>query len=381
MALKVLHLIDSGGLYGAEKMLLALVAEQLRLGLKPLILSTGAPDIEEKAIESEARRLDLPFIPWRMKPGFNPWGCLSIIQWAKTEGFDLFHSHGYKFNVLMGLWPEAVRKIPLITTLHGYVKAPRFSKSWVYECLDRFVLRQMRCVVLVAEAMKKDIPARLAGSDRVTVIPNGLDTARLVNTAKEPLEARLESFINTHSPVLLGVGRLSYEKGFDRLITAFGTVKCQHPGAGLVVIGEGRQRENIERQIRESELVNSVYLPGYYSNVPALMARADLLCMPSRTEGLPITLLEAMAVGLPVCASDVGEIKTVLEGGKAGAVSKVGESSILEEDLLNCLADPARMAEGAALARQRVDHHYSARIMAELYLTAYRRVRADTTST
>jgi len=371
MVLKVLHLIDSGGLYGAEKMLLALVSEQLRLGLEPLILSAGAPNSEEKAIESEARRLALPFVSWRMKPGFNPRGSLFIIQWAKAEGFDLFHSHGYKFNVLMGLWPEVFRKIPLITTLHGYVQAPRFSKSWVYECLDRFVLRQMRCVVLVAEAMKKDIPASLAGSDRVTVIPNGLDTALLLEAGKEPLYGCLEGFLDKHSPVLLGVGRLSHEKGFDRLIAAFNTVKGQHSGAGLVIIGEGDQRGRLEQHTKESGLAEAVCMPGYYNNVPALMAKSDLLCMPSRTEGLPITLLEAMAVGLPVCASDVGEIRWVLGEGKGGTVSKVGNDTDLAADILHSLTEKERMAAAVEWSKQRVGEIYSASQMAKRYGEVY----------
>jgi len=78
MSVKVLHLIDSGGLYGAEKMLLGLVSEQLKLGLYPLILSAGAPGIEEKALEAEARRLGLPLKLWRMKPGFNLKESLTI---------------------------------------------------------------------------------------------------------------------------------------------------------------------------------------------------------------------------------------------------------------------------------------------------------------
>ncbi|MBS3804740.1 MAG: glycosyltransferase, partial [Oleiphilaceae bacterium] len=264
MTIKVLHLIDSGGLYGAEKMLLALVSEQIKQGLEPMILSAAEPDIEHKALETEARRLGLPVIPWRMKPGFNLRDSLAIIRWAQSEGYEVFHSHGYKFNVLIGLWPERIRKIPLMATLHGYVKAPRFTKSWLYESLDRLALRQMRCVVVVAEAMKKDIPRGLAESGSVRVIPNGLDTALLEKAANEPLESELASFFENHEPVVLGVGRLSPEKGFDRLIEAFKAVKDRHTDAGLVIIGEGNQRKSLEQGIRKLGLTDSVIMPGYY---------------------------------------------------------------------------------------------------------------------
>ena len=93
-------------------------------------------------------------------------------------------------------------------------------------------------------------------------------------------------------------------------------VKGEYPDAGLIIIGEGGCRQSLEKQASDPTLAGSVYLPGYCDTVPALMARSDLLCIPSRTEGLPVVLLEAMVVGVPICASDVGEIRTVL-----GAVS------------------------------------------------------------
>ena len=91
MGLKVLHLIDSGGLYGAEKMLLTLVAEQVKMGLSPMILSAGEMGITEKALEIEAKRLGLPLCIWRMKPGFNFKESLKILRWAKTHKFQVLH--------------------------------------------------------------------------------------------------------------------------------------------------------------------------------------------------------------------------------------------------------------------------------------------------
>lgn len=374
MAFRILHLIDSGGLYGAEKMLLALVAEQLKIGLQPMILSAGAPGIKEKALEREARRLGLPVTPWRMRPGFNPLNSVAIVRWAKAEKYELFHSHGYKFNVLFGLLPRFLRKIPLVTTLHGYVKAPKYSKSWVYETLDRVALRRMSSVVLVAEAMGKDIPKNILSSDKVTVIANGLDIEGLERAVREPISSDLSSIVERHSPVLMGVGRLSYEKGFDRLIDALKVVRDNYPDAGLIIIGDGNDRERLEEQVTNLGLAGSVYLPGYCTTVPALMARADLLCMPSRTEGLPITLLEAMAVGVPLCVSDVGEVRTVLEDGRGGVISSLGSADVLAEDLLRSLRNKGKLAAAAEWSRGRVRQTYSAWNMAEKYMEVYQRV-------
>lgn len=374
MGIKVLHLIDSGGLYGAEKMLLSLVQEQLKQGLEPVILSAGEPGVGEKPIEAEAKRLELPVMAWRMKPGLNLGGSIAIIRWARTEGFELLHSHGYKFNVLMGLWPKTFRKIPFITTLHGYIKARRFSKSWMYEALDRLALRQMDAVVLVTDAMKKEIPKGIVSSGNTVVIANGLETEQLKQSSAEPLPGELSLIVKRHSPLLLAVGRLSHEKGFDRLIDAFQSVKNEFSQAGLIIIGEGVSRKGLERQISNLGLGDSIYLPGYYDSVPALMACADLLCMPSRTEGLPITLLEAMAVGIPVCATDVGEISVVLGNGKGGTISKLGTGEEMGLEILHSLAQKEQMVEAVKWSRQRVRQTYSVRNMAEQYAKVYQKV-------
>ncbi|WP_323753752.1 glycosyltransferase [Marinobacter sp.] len=375
MAIKVLHLIDSGGLYGAEKMLLTLVSEQIKQGLAPMILSAGEPEQPEKPLETEAKHLGLPITPWRMKPGFNLMGAKDIIRWAKSNGFQLLHSHGYKFNVLMGLWPESLRSLPLITTLHGYIKAPRFTKSWLYESVDRFALNQMRAVVLVSEAMKQQIPAGVAQSERIAVIPNGLDVEAVREKAQSPLSEIFREFFDMHSPVLLGVGRLSPEKGFDRLIQAFSCVREDHPNAGLIIIGEGAMRAELVGQAEKTNVLPDVLLPGYYDEVPAVMSNANIICMPSRTEGLPITLLEAMATGIPIVATNVGEIGRVLGQTrglvKGGVVVPAEDDAALLEGIHEMISNRDTQNAATAWARERVQAAYSSEAMADQYLAVY----------
>ena len=374
--MKVLHLIDSGGLYGAEKMLLALVREQINLGVNPVILSAGEPAQPEKPLEQAAREQGLPLISWRMKPGFNLTGARQIWRWAQDEGFDLMHSHGYKFNVLMGLWPESIRKIPLITTLHGYVRAPRFTKSWLYEGVDRLALGRMRQVVLVSESMKNQVPGAIGRSPKAAVIPNGLDARRILADAEAAVPENIQDFAKTHSPLLLGVGRLAREKGFDCLIKAFSEVKRSFPSAGLLLIGEGVQRALLERQTHELVLDEAVMMPGYLGNVPGIMKRSDVLCMPSLTEGLPITLLEAMTVGLPIVASDVGEISEVLGAGKGGRVIRAETPGSLAKEVISVLKESEQSADRAQWSRQRIERDFSSHAMAEKYLRVYQRAVA-----
>ncbi|KAA1175043.1 glycosyltransferase [Marinobacter salinexigens] len=372
--MKILHLIDSGGLYGAEKMLLALVQQQQHQGLSPMILSAGEPGIGEKPLEAEARRLRLPVMPWRMRPGFNLSGARKVLRWAQENGFELLHSHGYKFNVLMGIWPRSFRRLPLMATLHGYVKAPRYTKSWLYELLDRMILPRLHQIIVVSETMRTQIPQSLASSGKVSVIVNGLSTETVLEDSCRPVGEPLSSFFSKHRQIVLGVGRLSMEKGFDRLIQAFQSIKQSDPKVGLLIVGEGRQREVLEHLIHELELDDNVLLPGYVANVSALMAKASVLCLPSHTEGLPITLLEGMTVGVPVVVSSVGEMPSVLGHGQGGAVLEDLSEGSLAGALSEAMAGNPGVPESIAWARERVQSCYSDKAMAANYLQVYKKV-------
>lgn len=369
--MKVLHLIDSGGLYGAERMLLSLVREQITMGLEPVILSAGEPDIPEKPLETEAKRLGLPLKIWRMKPGLNLKEARKIVRWATEHGVKLFHSHGYKFNILLGL-PGNGRKMPMIATLHGYVHAPKFSKLWLYELVDRFAIRRMDAVVLVGDAMKRELPDSLVNSPKTHTIRNGVCIEDIQAKAKESPPEHIAEFISRHDPIILGVGRLSPEKGFNYLLEAFQHVSERWPNAGLLIAGEGREREALERTVQENKLSDSVMLPGYCVNILPVMSKASLLVISSHTEGLPITLLEAMAVQLPIVASAVGEITFVLEEGAGGKLIYDITGKNLAFAIEGAVNNKVGASSRAKTAYSRLCSIYSASLMAKNYQKIYR---------
>ncbi|QCF26294.1 glycosyltransferase [Hydrocarboniclastica marina] len=373
--MKVLHLIDSGGLYGAEKVLLALVKEQQRQGLEPMILSAGSPDIAEKAIEAEAVRLGLPVKPWRMRPGLNMGETRKILDWAKAQGFTLLHSHGYKFNILLALQRRNTKGFATITTLHGYVHARRYSKMWVYELLDRWAIRTFDAVVLVGEAMKSEIGGSKRLQRTARVILNGLDVEGLQKKAETPLDARLLAFCQKHTPLIVGVGRLSREKGFDILLEAFPELKRHYPEAGLLIVGEGNQRLILEGLVESLGIEECVLMPGFTDTIPSLLRCAAVLAMPSRTEGLPVTLLEAMSIGTPIVASAVGAIPQTLSQGKGGRVIEEVTAGTLSDELQVVLSDETGAQARANWAKEEVAGNFSATAMADQYQVVYQGIQ------
>jgi len=371
MSLKVLHLIDSGGLYGAENMLLDLVDEQQRQGLQPLILSAGTPDAGEKPLEAQARRRGLPAEPFRMRAGLNFRKGMEVLRFAQREGFDILHSHGYKFNILLGCIARRKRGLPLLTTVHGYVHARPFSKMHINQMVDRWSLRRLDAVVFVSRETMRTARLALANA---AVIHNGISTRLPPETAVTDAEQQLATRLEAAGKVLGAFGRLTAEKGFTYLLAAFREFRVQHPDALLVIWGEGYLRGDLESEVRQLHIEDAVVMPGYTANVSFFLGRTDLLLLPSLTEGLPIILLEAMKYRVPVVASAVGSVPEVLDQGRCGMIVPPADTPALLGAITAACADPAQLRAMAERAHERLEMHFSSQVMAAAYLELYWRL-------
>ncbi len=374
MGIKVLHLVDSGGLYGAEAMLLDLVDEQVKQGMEPLILSACKPDIDVKPLDQEARRRGLPIMSFKMKAGLNLRKGLEVLRFAQAEGFDVLHSHGYKFNILLGCLPRRFRKLPMLTTVHGYVLSRPLSKMRFNQWLDRICLTRMDAVVCVSTPT-----LRKAGLDpkHAVVINNGLRivTDNDTDTSGEATD-QLDARMTEAGFVIAAFGRLTQEKGLEDLVAAFIQFRVKISDALLVIWGEGCLRSRLQDIIHQNGLSGFVLLPGYTSKVTHYMKNIDILALPSLTEGLPVILLEAMRNGVPIVASRVGAIPEVLENGNCGALVNPGEPESLAAAMEQIYDDREGTQARVIRARARVKDRYSSNIMAAEYMAVYNELLA-----
>lgn len=371
--MNILHVIDSGGLYGAEKVLLYLAEAQLKLGLKPVIASIGLKRITEKPIEKEARGLGIPVTLFRMQRGPNLKGAIQIRNYAVNNRFDLLHSHGYKGNILLGSMPRWYRRVPLISTLHGYTSTGEMTRMRLYEWVDRFILPRMDAVVLVSETMKTHPRLQRLKKMNSQVVQNGLpETGPNPKTGTGPHVPRLTAFCE-NSFIIGAVGRLSHEKGFDDLLTAFGKFSANTPGVKLVILGEGRMRDDLESQIQNLGLTDVVFMPGYVADAAQYMNYFDVFILPSHTEGLPMTLLEAMRASLPIIATSVGGMVAVLRDGVTGLLVPPAHPSALATAMEKVYRDRALCQQLGQAAKQEMITHYSSRKMAAAYLAIYQK--------
>ena len=387
--MKILHIIDSGGLYGAEVMLLNLMDEQIKLGLDPTIASIGEKGIHEKQLETEAMKRDFKVKKFRMRPGPNYMGALEVLKFAHQEGFHILHSHGYKGNILFGLLPAKIRKLPMVSTLHGWTSTNGFSKMCLYEWLDRKSFKRIDSVVLVSSAMK-DHP-KLKGLKNINfhVIPNGIPIPPPSQLPHIPTSSSTPSHHPTIPPSILSeldkkiedfcskgfiigsIGRLSKEKGYKYLIEALSILIKKGVDARLVIIGEGNERNYLEGLLAQFELTGRVMMPGYRENAKQYLSSFNVFVISSLTEGLPITLLEAMQAKVPIVATNVGGIPSVLDGGKAGLLFPSCEPDALVESIRRIYTDRRCSDELIESAYHRVTKEYSGEKMAMRYLNLY----------
>jgi glycosyltransferase involved in cell wall biosynthesis len=372
-----MHVIDSGGLYGAEIMLLNLVGEQIRLGLKPFIASIGVSERDEKPLEKEVRRLGFALLKIHMAPGPNAAGAIRTLRLARRSGACLLHSHGYKSNILLGFIPRKMRGMPIISTLHGWTSTGGWDRMTVYQALDRLALRFVDAVVCVNAAML-DLPGlRRLPRQRLHAIDNGLPCEGIeIPNAREALRQipDTDAQLFKRRFTIGTIGRLSAEKGYDHLIAALGMVRSEDIDAQLVVIGEGEQRHRLVRLVQRLKLNDHVFFIGYRANARSYIPLFDAYAISSLTEGLPITLLEAMQAGTPVVATRVGGIANVLDGGRAGILVDSADPRSLADGLIKLARCNDIKRNLIRRARERLNAHYSSSGMARNYLRVYRQL-------
>jgi glycosyltransferase involved in cell wall biosynthesis len=374
--MRILHLIDSGGVYGAERILLYLAREQQRSGDEPFLGSIGRPGAGCTALEALAQVWGIPVLPIRIEPKPTPRVVRTLLDQARALKTDLMHSHGYKSNILLGPVPRRIRG-PMITTLHGWTDARRYSALWVYECLDSWAIRSIDSVVAVTRSMF-NLPAvqRIAPSRR-HLIENGipsravrLEDLKLGDAGALPTAV---TDIMAQSPTLIAIGRLSPEKAFGNLIDAFAKARMGgNANFKLIIAGEGRERGALTGKIADLGLEHAVLLPGYLEGADRLLEHAAGFVMSSLTEGLPLVLLEAMQWRVPILATSVGAIPELLDHGSRGQLVAPGSVDELAQGLRRLMSpgDTAR-SQGIELAYAAGMQRYTSERMADEYRRLY----------
>ncbi len=231
----------------------------------------------------------------------------------------------------------------------------------------RVALPRLDATISVAEAVRDDLISLGARKDRAYAVSNGIPVARV----QELSEAKKIAFTR---PTIVGVGRLSYEKGFDTLLRAHALARNETPH-DLVIVGDGWERANLEQLAKELRVTDSVTFAGYLVNPYPSIAAADLVCMPSRHEASPLIILEALALRRPVIATDCpGGTRESLAEGRFGRLVPYDDPQALAEALVEHLKAPDKLQALAAAGRVEITKTRDVATTAAKYAEVLRQV-------
>jgi len=282
-------------------------------------------------------------------------GQIDLVQTHLLETLD--------FHVLALLSPAHPRGV--VWTIHNVAFLPDGSTPWLWlkqlghRALYRLGAGRVSAIVAVSHSVKAAFVAAVGPvGERVTVLPNGVDLARL---QVAPDRAGLLAELGLAEPVTLAltVGRLAEQKGHSTLIAAAVELAERHSALHWLWVGDGPLGTMLAAEVRRANLASRVHFLGLRADIPTLLCACDLFVLPSLWEGLSVALLEAMAAARPIVASAAGGTLEALGPGETGLTFAPGDARALAGAITRTLDEPAAARERGLRARERVREHFS----------------------
>jgi len=360
----IVHVLSSFELGGQERVALDLAKAQHEEGDTVMVVSIAPPPdgpIAEQLQKAGVRTMTVP-----KRRGLDPWLPLRLAAVLLRAGAEIVHTHNPQ-ALIYGAPAGRLAGARVVHTKHG-INPDRSRRVW----LRRAAARLVDGYVVVTPALAR-IAADDCDPDRIHVVANGIDTATFVPRPDARSDARRMLDLPQDAWVVGTVGRLAPEKDQALLVAAM----APHLGEGrrLVIIGDGPERSALDAIVRELNAMPYVRMSGTRSDVAHLLSAFDAFALPSRTEGLPLVLLEAMACALPVVATSVGGIPDLVTSGETGVIVPPGDGPALREALLTLAYNPALGRRLGAAARMHVLGRHSALSMARAYGRLYQAAR------
>lgn len=283
---------------------------------------------------------------------------------------DILQTHAVKSHFLLylsGLWKTR----PWVAFHHGYTATD--LKMRLYNRLDRASLRKPARLVTVSRSFERQLVGRGIAAPRITVLQNAVDprwAQRVKNTDRR--EVRRQLGIRPEESVLLAVGRMSQEKAHIDLIHAFRQLKGQGRAARLILVGDGPERAALEQAAGDG-----VLFTGQVRDTALYYAAADVMVLPSLTEGSPNVLLEAMAVDVPAVATEVGGIPEIVRHRESALLVPPRSPARLVEAIEEVLSERDLRCSLTACARALIAERHSPEARARVLVDLYRGLRTE----
>jgi glycosyltransferase involved in cell wall biosynthesis len=355
--LTLITLSELGGAQTAVALLLPGIVDEFEVTLA----AQGSGPLRDAAEAAGARYVELRHVRRPIDPWHDALALVELIRLCQRVRPDIVHAHSSKMGVL-GRLAAWLARVPIrVLTVHGWSFAAYNGLTRrLFLWIERLMRPVTTTVVCVSETTREEgLAARACDPQRTVVIHNAVD----VRSFRRPSR-------RNGTTEVVGVGRFAYPKDFATLLEALRSVGAP---CRVRLAGEGPELKAVASAVTREGLSQRVELLGARADVPDLLARSDVFVLSSRSEGFPVSVLEAMAAGLPVVATDVGGVAEAVEDGETGFLVPSGDSEALARALERLLVDGELRRRLGAAGRARALSLFDVSRYRTAYAELYRR--------
>jgi glycosyltransferase involved in cell wall biosynthesis len=323
--------------------------EQVRLGHNVIVYTSNVGG--EQTQEFRGSYNILRFKPILKISGNSLMPMLFFKLISARNDFDIIHAHSHLFfSTNLCALVKKCGSPPLVITNHGLISqtVPMWVHRMYLPTIAKWTFKFADKIICYTEKEKSMLEKLGIDSDKIVVIHNGTDTNMFIPCEKEK-----------NSNQILWIGRFTPGKGVEYLIDAFGILEKEYPDLKLLMIGKGPLKEDIEQQIQDLNLSKNIFIKEFVPNseLPEIYQNSDIFVLPSLNEGIPRTILEAMACGVPVICTELPQLVDVVKG--CGLLVSLRDSQALAEGILRVISDRELSQKLGENGRKKVVENYS----------------------
>ena len=362
---RVLHLIETSGAGGAETVL-AYIASNL----DPTRYRSLICVLEEGWLTDHVQTLGLPYVVIENKRSYDPVFLYELMNLIRRERISLMHSHEFMMT-FYGSVASKLTGVPLIGTVHGKVYYPDRKRRVL---AFRFAASLCEGLIAVSDDLHRYLVDTLNFNPRkIRTLHNGIDLTRFTAGSSRE-ESRRQFSIPSDALVAGTVGSLYEVKGLEYLLEAARELSNLYPNFLLIIAGKGDQREALEEKAGEMDLGDTVRFLGFCENIPNLLNAIDIYVCSSLSEGLSLSILEAMAMSKPVVATDVGGNREIVVADDSGYLVPACDKSSLFARISEIFDNSELRERFGRRGREVVEERFSLEKMLHNYQQLYERL-------
>jgi glycosyltransferase involved in cell wall biosynthesis len=358
--LQVVLTLDTGG----TERLVVEICRRLQRRFRMAVCTLDDPGVWASELDAEG----IGVTSVHRRPGFHPSIGWRVAQVAKRTGAKVIHCHHYSPFVYGTIARSLMPGTHLVFTEHGRLNdGPPSPKR---RLVNPLLARLGGTMFAVSSALRNSMVEEGFPSTRIGVVLNGIEPGELPTEA-DRCAARAELGLSSEALVVGTVARLNPVKDLGTLIRGFGTLRRGQPQATLVIVGDGQERRGLEVIVRRLGLTGAVRFAGQRDDARKLLPAFDIFANSSISEGVSLTILEAMAAGVPVVATRVGGTPEVIEHGKTGLLVPARSPDAFAHAFRSLADDAAERRVLGGRGRAAVEKRFTIDRMVEHYANVY----------